>query len=162
MFRFFLIKSNFSITKGLVNISDHWCSVLFWCGTRGVCVPLVYDVSKVFLVWRWIIYNLPFCLWMFSLYIEEYDESSGLGSWDHGGGTRSMCSHFLGFISPANRRVGPNGTLVFCLVHVSINFISVIPLWAQSLIKWCLIAMCLALECKIGFLKRWMVLVLSQ
>jgi len=42
------------------------------------------------------------------------------------------------------------------------NFISQSPFRTWSLMKWCLISICLVLECCIGFLVRLIALVLSQ
>jgi len=44
----------------------------------------------------------------------------------------------------------------------SINWIITSPLWTWSLIKWCRISMCFALEWRIGFFARLIALVLSH
>jgi len=41
------------------------------------------------------------------------------------------------------------------------NWISQSSIWTWSQMKWCLISMCLVLECYIGFLVKLMALVLS-
>jgi len=44
----------------------------------------------------------------------------------------------------------------------SMNWIITSPFWTWSLIKWCWISICFALECIIGFFVRFMALVLSH
>ena len=53
-----------------------------------------------------------------------------------------------------------NKTTNWCPVLT--NWISQSPFWTWSWMKWCLISICLVLECCIGFLVKLMALVLSQ